>query len=309
MTDVPLVSVVIPTADRAELVGRAIRSVLAQGHAALDVIVVIDGPDPATRTTVYGIDDARVRTIELGGRVGAAEARNAGVAASRGEWVAFLDDDDEWLPGKLERQLALAGAFPDADRVIVGRVAARDARGAVREWPRRLPDPGEPLSEYLFSRRGPFWGEALVQTSTWMVDGHLARALPFRPYPLHEDLDWLLRAVHDGRARIAFLGGDPIAVWDVAANRPRTSRVPNWTESMRWVRENADLFTARAYASFLLLQVLGDARRQRERGASAAVVREAFARGRPRLRDVLFGAGAWLVAGKGTRRPEAEPDG
>lgn len=292
----PLISVVIPTADRPDLVGRAIRSALAQDHDAVEVVVAIDGPDPRTRAAIEGLDDARVRIVALPERRGAAGARNAGVEASRGEWVAFLDDDDEWLPGKLRRQLDAAGRTP-GPRIIVGRVVVRDGGGGRRTWPRRLLDPEEPLSEYLFSRRGPLWGEALIQTSTWLVDADLARGLPFREYPLHEDLDWLLRARRDRDARIVFVEGAPVAVWDVASDRPRASRSPAWAESIRWARENPDLFTARAYASFLLLQVLTDARRARQGGASATVVREAFSNGRPRLRDIVFGAGAWVRAG------------
>jgi len=63
---------------------------------------------------------------------------------------------------------------------------------------------------------------------------------------------------------------------------------------MQWARENQELFTARAYASFLLLQVAADAFRQGDRGAVAPLLREAVAEGRPRLRDLMIVAGLWV---------------
>jgi glycosyltransferase involved in cell wall biosynthesis len=99
------VSVIIPTRDRAALVTRALASVFAQTHPAEEVIVVDDGSSDDTA--------ARVRSEFPGATVirqespkGVSAARNRGVDAAGGEWVAFLDSDDEWLPEKLARQTA-----------------------------------------------------------------------------------------------------------------------------------------------------------------------------------------------------------
>jgi glycosyltransferase involved in cell wall biosynthesis len=291
-----LVSVVIPTADRSDLVVRAVQSVLSQSYRDLEVIVVIDGPDPGSRAAVSGVSDPRVRSLELDERVGPGAARNAGVAESRGTWIAFLDDDDEWLPERVERQLETARRVAGDARVIVGCVETRGGGHPGSVWPRRLPALDEPLSEYLFARRGPFWGEGLMQTSTWLVDAELLRGLPFRSYPRHEDLDWLLRADRERAARIEFTeGADPIAIWSIDTNRPRASVRVGWRDSVVWARENRELFTPRAYASFLLLQVAADARRQRDWSAVRLLLGEALARGRPRIRDVAIFAGLWLV--------------
>jgi glycosyltransferase involved in cell wall biosynthesis len=105
----PLVTVVIPTRDRAHLVGRAVRSALAQTLPGLEVVVVDDGSADATAAAVAALGDARVRLLRRERPGGPSAARNAGIRAARGRWVAFLDSDDEWLPDKLARQLALAG--------------------------------------------------------------------------------------------------------------------------------------------------------------------------------------------------------
>jgi glycosyltransferase involved in cell wall biosynthesis len=101
----PLVSVIIPTYNRADLVCRAIESVLGQTYKNREIIVVDDGStdDTQTRLQAYG-DRIRVLSQENGGP---SIARNRGIAVSRGEIVAFLDSDDYWLPTKLARQVEL----------------------------------------------------------------------------------------------------------------------------------------------------------------------------------------------------------
>ena len=94
----PVVSAVIPTRNRPELLCRAVRSVLSQTIRDIECIVVIDGPDMATVNALREIADARLSVMELPENVGGCEARNLGARAAKGEWVALLDDDDEWLP-------------------------------------------------------------------------------------------------------------------------------------------------------------------------------------------------------------------
>ena len=106
------VTVVIPTRNRPLMVVAAVRSALAQTHAPHEVIVVIDGPDEAgTEQRLRVLSERCVRVLALGENVGGGEARNLGVRAATGKWIAFLDDDALWLPGTLA---ALAGAAPTA---------------------------------------------------------------------------------------------------------------------------------------------------------------------------------------------------
>ena len=109
----PLVSAVIPTRNRPHLVGRAVHSALNQTYACLEIIVVVDGPDSVTQDALAAIRDSRLRVIVLEKNVGVAEARNIGVRRANGDWIALLDDDDEWLPNKIARQIAeLTSAAP-----------------------------------------------------------------------------------------------------------------------------------------------------------------------------------------------------
>ena len=101
-----LVSVVIPTRDRSAMVRRAVASVLAQTHRALDVIVVDDGSTDDTVRQLAKFVDARLRVFSHGAARGVSAARNVGLAVARGAYLGLLDSDDEWLPQKTERQLA-----------------------------------------------------------------------------------------------------------------------------------------------------------------------------------------------------------
>src|SRR5579859_2653801 len=98
----PVVSVIIPTVRRPTLLARAADSVLTQTMRDLELIVIVDGPDDATVASLATIRDDRLRVIQIPSSIGPGNARNAGAATARAPWIAFLDDDDEWLPQKLE---------------------------------------------------------------------------------------------------------------------------------------------------------------------------------------------------------------
>lgn len=103
----PGVSVVIPAYNSAETLIRALDSVASQSRPAYEVIVVDDASTDSTAAVASGYQKLPVKLIRLAKNSGAAEARNRGVKAATGEFIAFLDADDEWLPSKLERQVAL----------------------------------------------------------------------------------------------------------------------------------------------------------------------------------------------------------
>lgn len=106
----PPVSVIIPNFNRAELLEQAIASALSQTLAPKEVLVCDDGSTDNSKDVVAGFQDARVRWL-AGEHSGLpAVARNRGIHASSGDWLAFLDNDDTWLPNKLDLQLAAVQA-------------------------------------------------------------------------------------------------------------------------------------------------------------------------------------------------------
>lgn len=118
--DGPTVSVVMATHNRARLLVRAILSVIAQTYAGWELIVVDDASTDSTKEVVASFADRRIRYLHNPSPLRAAGARNAGIrAAGPTRFLAFLDDDDEWYPRKLELQLALFRKGPN-DLVAVG---------------------------------------------------------------------------------------------------------------------------------------------------------------------------------------------
>ena len=114
----PLLSVIIPTWNRAHVVCEAVESALQQRHRAVEVLVVDDASTDNTAERLNSTFGARVTLLRLAGRRGPGAARNAGALLACGEFVAFLDSDDVWLPGKLDAELHVFAEFPHANAVI-----------------------------------------------------------------------------------------------------------------------------------------------------------------------------------------------
>jgi GT2 family glycosyltransferase len=155
-----LVSVIIPTYNRAQLVGRAIDSALAQTHTSIEVIVVDDGSTDGTDDLIRHRYATETRvTYHYQTNKGVAAARNAGLSLARGAHIAFLDSDDVWKPWKLELQLCCLDRFPEAGMIWTDMeaidpaglmVSPRFLRTMYRNSYRWFP-----TNESLFSRSEP----------------------------------------------------------------------------------------------------------------------------------------------------------
>jgi glycosyltransferase involved in cell wall biosynthesis len=125
------VSVVIPTCNRGSLLGAALASALAQDYGDLEVIVIDDAGAAGSTEAVEACRDSRVRLVRHPARRGGAAARNTGIALARGEYVAFLDDDDEWRTDKLSRQMASLRGYPQASASYTGYLVVDRDSGRV----------------------------------------------------------------------------------------------------------------------------------------------------------------------------------
>jgi len=114
----PLVSVIIPTHNRADLVDQAVQSVLKQTYNAIETIVVDDGSTDNTRHTLNKYGD-KIKYIYQE-RSERSRARNNGFRSSKGDYIAFLDSDDLWLPNKIERQVQVLNEKPEVGLVYAG---------------------------------------------------------------------------------------------------------------------------------------------------------------------------------------------
>ncbi len=283
----PLVSVVVPTCQRPDLVTRAVNSVLRQSVEDLEVIVVVDGRDAETCAALDDLDDARIRTEVPARNLGNAGARNLGIAAARGRWVALLDDDDLWYPEKLERQLACAAECRAPLPLICCRFEAVSGH-ARYVWPRTFPAAGQPVSEYVFTRRRPAV-EGAVQTSTFLAPRALFEAVPFdADLNRYVDLDWLLRAAQVEGFALRFAPGAPLSLYSIDEDRVRISNETNWRRDVDWIRARRHLVTRRAYGGYLLTQASIRAERSRDRGAFLPLLFGALRHGRVSPGEVVF---------------------
>src|SRR6185295_932621 len=114
----PLLSVVIPTRNRAHLVCEAIESALSQRSGQVEVIVVDDGSTDNTPDVIAKRFGSGVQLLRHEERRGAGASRNEAIRVARGHLVSFLDDDDLWLPGKLDAEIAVLEQFPEAKAVV-----------------------------------------------------------------------------------------------------------------------------------------------------------------------------------------------
>jgi glycosyltransferase involved in cell wall biosynthesis len=134
----PCVSVILPTYERAGVLGRSIQSVLAQTYRDFELIIVDDASEDETEAVVARIDDPRIVYCREDQNRGPAAARNTGIRRARGDFLAFHDSDDEWLPAKLERHIE-AFSFVGTDTAVTYSDMVRiDRNGNTR--PHRSPD-------------------------------------------------------------------------------------------------------------------------------------------------------------------------
>jgi glycosyltransferase involved in cell wall biosynthesis len=183
----PRVSVIIPAFNREKTIRRAVESVQRQHFVDLEILVVDDASNDATRAVVSVIEEPRLRLIARAQNGGASAARNSGIIAARGDLIAFLDSDDEWMPAKLGRQIDALQSAPSGDCVsCTGFIIHLLDHGTTRiqrleptvDWARRLamdcnlgPGTTQLATRQIFERIG-------------LLDETL---------PRFEDWDWLIR--------------------------------------------------------------------------------------------------------------------
>lgn len=120
MSQNELVSVIIPTYNRANLILQAVKSVLNQTYKNFEIIIVDDGSSDNTEDVINVIHDNRIRYIKHAINKGASAARNTGIREAKGKYIAFQDSDDHWLPDKLEKQVKRIENTPDHVGAVFG---------------------------------------------------------------------------------------------------------------------------------------------------------------------------------------------
>ncbi len=310
MSDAPFFSVVIPVYNRANLLGAALRSVLAQTEQDFELIVIDDGSRDAPKAVVDSFGDPRIQFLRQDNRGGGA-ARNAGIDRARGRFIAFLDSDDEFLPHHLRamREM-LAGTKNTAGyaRIVVDREVGRTFLK-----PPRAIAPGEDMASYLLCDRG------FTPTSTLVVPSDLARTIRFHEKLSEaEDTDFAVRLSLAGCRFV--MAERPGTIWKDRYDPNRLSagrsseRLEQWLETMKPQIPHKAYLGGRGWAV-----AKGVAQSSRWRALNFYLAAVASGCYRPGLAAIIFlqiflpdrlyraiadGAIAWLRAG--FRNPEAQ---
>ena len=260
------VSVIIPTMLRPELL-QAVESVNNQSlpRRLIEIVLVVDLAHVDMDTDVESL---RIRLsllrsdriILTGGGQRGGGARQMGVEASTGSWIAFLDDDDFWDANKLDVQLKLATRSKTSARGLVLSCRVRQVHGAlakagVNEIPRQLMRDDERVEDYLFRRRILSAQRASLFTSTLLISADLARAVPWNAdLPRHQDWDWLVRATRLPDTRLVQTQ-EVLATIRLGSPNSISAR-SDWKSSLRWVENIAGDWSRWTVSDFLAAQTL-----------------------------------------------------
>ena len=290
-----LISVVIPTRFRPGLVQRAIASVLAQTHRPLEIIVVVDGPDAETVDALSGMLNPLLHVLALEANVGLAEARNVGTRQAKGQFVAFLDDDDEWLPNKLAMQLQCAREL-DGTHLLVSCLFLEKTRTIERVMPLSVPEPGQHFSEYIYCAGG------YLQPSTFFVSKALLDQVPFTAGLRYlEDTDWLLRATRLPSTQVSVVS-QVLSVYYNLKDGSRESELTPWRVPLEWAKAHHDLFTAKAFPFYVARLCVNARRAKAPAHTFLTLLTVAFRYGRVTPKALAYFLAYWLASDGSLKR-------
>ena len=238
------VSVIIPFFNRSHTIERCLISVQKQTLSDFECLIIDDGSDTnealALQSIARGLSDERFRIITSQSNRGGGAARNAGIEQAQGEYIAFLDSDDEWLPTKLEKQLqfSLEQGLPFIS--CQSYVHHADGIGVLPTRPLE----GEGISEYLFCKNG--W----LPTPSFFLKRDALGSIRFdESLPRHQDYDLLFQLEERGLRPYALMTPLVKVHWeDLESSR----RAVNTANSEIFATSRIGNFTRRAYSCFVI---------------------------------------------------------
>ena len=286
----PRVSVVLPVHNRADVLSRAIESVLAQELSDFELIVVDDGSTDESATLVQSFTDERVRLVRLDRNRGGNAARNEGVTAARSPLIAFLDSDDRYLPNKLAFVVGEFDRRPPLDLLVDSFVKIQPPGARKAEVVRRNPA----IDDRELFRRALFTRQLWKATPAITVRREVALKVPFdETLRRLQDFDFLIRA-----SELASCASTDqvlwVKYWDAGAISAQDNMIP---ANVELVRRHPEYLRNRAYRPGLAYALRLSAWRRMKKGDVAGIVRD--------LRNLAeaFGAGEAARLGIEAFRP------
>lgn len=240
----PKVSIVIPTFNRADLIDRTIESVLNQTYENFEVLIVDDASTDNTYEVISSISDERIRYIQLEKNTKGTMTRNVGIENSSGEYVAFLDSDDEWVPTKLEEQIQFISNFNKSEFLCFTGLILNNGNEKVYLNQRQLKE-NEDILDYIL-----VYGNK-VQTSTFLLPTKIAKEVKFNSdLKKHQDWDFCLRLKKQGIQ--FFYLNKRLTIWNVDPREDRISINNKYNYSINWYKNSKMFLSIRAQHAFLV---------------------------------------------------------
>jgi glycosyltransferase involved in cell wall biosynthesis len=273
----PTISAVIPSIGRPSL-ARAVQSVLDQTQPVAEIIVVVDG-----ELAVHLPTDDRIVLLRSDIGSGPARCRQLAIDAARGTVVALLDDDDEWHTTKLARQLDAVQSMAGSHWIASSRIVVLGPGTRRRIWPRRLIEPGESISDYLFRFTDLTFGGATLQTSTLCFPVELARKVRWDVHDgaPHDEPSWLIRvqrAIPD--VRVVQLP-DVLSTYNVTDSSVSRDAADRTDEYIEWGLQYLARESPRVVGDYLCTSPVSAAVFARSLGGVRRSMRSALRHGRP----------------------------
>ncbi|MBY0196841.1 glycosyltransferase family 2 protein [Priestia megaterium] len=248
-----MISVIIPTFNRRDIISRSIASVLNQTYKNIEVLVIDDASTDDTDKVVKKIKDPRVKYFRLRENTQGTVPRNYGIEKSSGEYIAFLDSDDEWFPKKLELQINYIKSYGEKANNVLCFTNA-DVKINDKKINKVINDEclfKSDIVNYIFENNN------FVQTSTFMIKADIAKRIKFNSsLKKHQDYDFCIRLQKQG---VEFLLLDETLTLyysDVNSNQISSFNLNKIKTSMNWFEENQKYFNENSRKVFRIQNYL-----------------------------------------------------
>lgn len=243
LSTAPKVSIILPTYNRGYLIARTIRSVLNQTYTNFELLIIDDASNDNTYEVVSSFSDNRIKYICLEQNTKGTMPRNVGIDKSIGEYIAFLDSDDEWLSNKLEEQIKFISKIETENFLcFTGLIKKNEFKERIKKQ-RDLKE-NEDIMDYILV------GDNEVQTSTYLLPSKLAKKIKFDPnVRKHQDWDFCIRLKKENTS--FFYLPKNLTIWHVDSRADRLSKKNDYHYSIEWFNKSKPYLSIKAQNAFL----------------------------------------------------------
>ncbi|HZH60171.1 MAG TPA: glycosyltransferase family 2 protein [Metabacillus sp.] len=245
-----LISVVIPTYNRGDLLRRSINSVLNQTYTNLELIIVDDASTDNTKEIVFSYKDDRIKYYRLDINTQGTKPRNLGILKSNGKYIALLDSDDEWVPTKLEKQVEFIKGFNEDNIVCFTDLIIKEDEKITYSTNKKLKE-GEDIIDYMFVNNTNTW----VQASTYLFSSSIGKKTLFdSSLKKHQDIDFCLRLRKNGAMFVQLQ--EPLTIYHHDRREGRVGNNNKYHLSLEWAAKVKNDLSIKAYYCFMIMFVV-----------------------------------------------------